>query len=871
MNCYSIIKECNMMNTSKGFCTAIVATLLSYFAASGTVHAQNSPCIDVDYRALVSQSDLIYECPVTRPIEGQPIGNGRMGTLVWTTSNAICMQINRCDVYAINKEHAGRWMPGPADDCSACAAISIDVGDQQFAAGEAFLQRLSLYTAEDKIVGKAVSVRCFASSERDVIVLEIDDRRSEPLPIGLTVSMWREPKVIRGDHSACYTIKGSADTSVVVQRFHEKDYHCASAVAARIVEEQTSLKASSERTRTLIAPPKKGKRTIVISSAASFVPNADVGKTAVELLDGVGKRSYDDLFSEHAGWWRDFWSRTFVNLASEDGVAKFMQRVRYMHLYYMASTSRGTLPPRWNGMLFQTGGDHSNWGAQIWIWTLEMLYFPLYAADSIDLTDPFFDMYVQHLPAYEKATLQRWNAPGIYIREINPFDGPVIVPADVASGFQDVLLGRKNDYDGKLFAITKQYAGRYHWICHITSSGSELAMQAWWRYRCTGDSDWLRTHAYPLLRGTVEFYRHVVRKDEHGRYHIYGTNVHEDFLRVNDSIMDLAAIRGTVPLAIRASEILGEDADLRAQWQELLDNLTPYPMGIEPESKAVRGGVLADDVWSVGHRGDNTSGPQNPEDVWLNPVFPFEAWTLETRSPPVDKIVQKLLDLAPRHASVLNGDHPNTAVRTPIVAVRAGRGQELPDILASYYAAFSPLCNGLSLFEFDGPNDQSVEHLGLISTTLQEALMQSVSARPGEPEIISVFPAWPKNWEASFRLLARGGFLVTSTIQNGKVGLLEIQSRLGEVCRVRNPWGTPCLVNEIGGKTWNLEDEVISFDTRRGMKYQIKSTGEQIPVVRQITLSPTTDPISYSWKLSNGKIIHGTLGRRKQSNSVLAK
>jgi hypothetical protein len=811
----------------------------------------------------VSQSDLIYQVPAAQSVEGQPIGNGRMGTLVWTAQNTIRLQINRCDVYATNKESNGYWWAGPTDYCAACAAIAVDLGGQPFAGSKVFRQRLSLYAAEASITGEGVGVRCFVSAATDVLALEIDDQRPEPQPIRLTISMWRAPKVIHGSHDAQYEFVESSDSALVVQRFHEKDYCCASAVAARIVEEGTSVRTSGEKARTVVAPAKKGKRTIFISSAASFVPDADVGEASLELLRSAGKRSYENLFDEHARWWRDFWSRTFVHLASEDGVANFMERVRNLHLYYMASTSRGVLPPRWNGMLFQTEGDYSHWGAQIWIWPIEMLYFPLYAADAIDLTDPFFDMYVRQLPAYEKAAIQRWNAQGVYIREINPFDGSVVVSDAVATGFQDVLLGHKKDYDGQLLQITKQYAGRYLWICHIASSGSELAMQAWWRYRCTGDTEWLRTHAYPLLRGTVEFYRHMVRKDEYGCYHLYGTNVHEDFWRVNDSIMDLAAIRGTVPLAIRASEILGMDADLRTRWRELLDNLAPYPMGCDLKSKAIRGSVLADDVWSVGHLGDDTGGSHNAEDTWLTPVFPFEDWTLETRTPQVDKIVQKLLDLVPRHATILNGDHPNTVVRTPIVAARAGRGHDLPAIVASYYAAFSPLPNGLSLFEANGPNDESIEHLALISTTVQEALLQSVSARPGGPEIISVFPAWPKNWDASFRLLSRGGFLVAATIYNGKVELIEIHSRLGEVCRVRNPWGTSCSINEIGGETRSLDGEVLSFGTTHGKQYRIVPAGRQIPAVRRITSTPTTNPISYSWKLSNGNKVQSTLGLRK--------
>lgn len=856
-------EEYSSVNSARRHCVAAAAVLLFCLPTCLPSRAQDSSCIDVDHRALVSQSDLIYQSPAARPVDGQPIGNGRMGAMVWTPPSAVRLQINRCDVYATNKDGNGYWWAGPTDYCAACAAIAIDVGGQPFVAGKAFSQRLSLYAAEESIAGEGVGVRCFVSASTDVLALEIDDQRSEPQPICLTVSMWRDPKVINGDHNAQYEFVEAGDSLAVVQRFCEKDYHCASAMAACIAQDGTSLQASGEKARTIVAPAKGGKRTIFLSSAASFVPEADVGKKAIELLCSVRKRSYDDLFAEHTRWWSDFWSRTFVHLSSDDGVANFMERVRNLHLYYMASTSRGVLPPRWNGLLFQTEGDHSHWGAQIWLWTIEMLYFPLYAADAVDLTDPFFDMYVQHLPAYKKAAQQRWNADGVYIREINPFDGPLVVPEDVAAGFQDVLLGRKNDYDEQLLNKTKQYAGRYLWICHIASSGSELAMQAWWRYRSTGDMEWLRTHAYPLLRGTVEFYSHIVRKDEHGRYHLHGTNAHEDFWRINDSIVDLAAIRGTVPLAIRASEVLEVDADLRVAWQELLDNLAPYPMGSDPESKAIKGGVLADDVWSVGHLGDDAGGSHNAEDMWLTPVFPFEDWTLDTRSSAVDRIVQKTLDLAPRHASILSGEHPNTAVRTPIVAARAGRGPELPAILASYYAAFSPLPNGLSLFEADGPNDQSIEQLGLITTTLQEALLQSVSAHPGEPEIITVFPAWPNKWEASFRLLARGGFLVTSAIRNGDVEFVEIQSRCGEACRLRNAWGTPCLVSEIGGKAWSVDGDVLSFDTAQGGRYCIVAKNTPRPAVRRVTAPATTAPASYSWKLSNGMDVQGTLGIRR--------
>ena len=853
------------------------SVILLFAFSTATCLAEESPAIEVDYRALVSQSDLIYRSPAPQSIEGLPIGNGVMGTLVWTGPNAVYLQINRSDVFAVNKTHGGtfNYLDNTTDYGGACAQIAVDVGGQPFAPGKAFAQRLSLYDAETRIAGEGVRVRCFVSAAMDVLALEIDDRRDKPQPVRVTVSMWRPPEVIHGSHAARYQFVESADSALVVQRFQEKDYRCASAVAARIVDRRAEVQASSEKTRIIVAPAKKGKRTILISSAASWVPDAEVGKTAHELLDAAGKQTYSDLRGEHVRWWRDFWSRSFVHLVSDDGVAAFMQQIRSLHLYYMASSSRGPVPPKWNASIFGVNGDTRRWGTQYWVWTTEMLYWPLLAADAVALSDPFFNMYVKQLPDCEKAAVQRWNCKGVFFPETTGFDGPVVLPDDVAMEFQQVLQGKRKPkemsdrakaicrFESHLFESTHHaQLGPYSWISHVVSSGSELAVHAWWRYRHTGDQEWLRSHAYPLLRGSAEFYRTLVRKGADGRYHLLGTNAHEDFWGVGDSIMDLAAIRGTVPLAIRAAEILEIDADLRPQWKELLENLTPYPMGADPRSKALTGGSLADDLWSAGYLGD-ANGHHNPEDVWLNPVFPFEDWTLETRCPPVDRIVQKLLDIAPRHLTVLNQNGPqlNTAIRTPIATVRAGRGQQLPAILASYYAALSPLPNGMSMFE--GPDAHSIEQLGLLTTTLQEGLLQSVSARPGEPEVISVFPAWPKHWQASFRLLARGGILVTSARGGGKVEFIEIESRLGETCRLRNPWSAPCQVTEIGGETKLLDGDLLRFDTARGKRYRVVPKDAEDPAPRRIAPPRVDEPTSYSLKMPNGKVFSGTLGRRK--------
>src|SRR2546421_250755 len=56
----------------------------------------------VDLPALVARGDLDYDRPASRSEEGMPVGNGRMGSLVWTTPSALHFQVNRVDLFAMD-------------------------------------------------------------------------------------------------------------------------------------------------------------------------------------------------------------------------------------------------------------------------------------------------------------------------------------------------------------------------------------------------------------------------------------------------------------------------------------------------------------------------------------------------------------------------------------------------------------------------------------------------------------------------------------------------------------------------------------------------------------------------------------------------
>ena len=90
--------------------------------------------IAVDYRALVSRADLVYHGPAEVSIDGTPIGNGMMGTTVWTTPDSVRFHLNRRDLFSSDRNHAGSHR-SPVDYRGGCARLEVNVGGQAFAAG----------------------------------------------------------------------------------------------------------------------------------------------------------------------------------------------------------------------------------------------------------------------------------------------------------------------------------------------------------------------------------------------------------------------------------------------------------------------------------------------------------------------------------------------------------------------------------------------------------------------------------------------------------------------------------------------------------------------------------------------------------------
>ena len=798
------------------------------FLATGAAFAADVPAAAADaVPAEIASADLLYERPAPRSEEGIPIGNGRMGSLVWTTPNSLRFQINRADVYASNCA-GNSFFERHSDYCGGCAFVDLEFtgfGEGPFP-DSGFRQHLSVYEGTLQIEGRGVTAELLAWPNRDVIAIRIADGRVAPEAMQVNLRMLRPGHVQTRNHTADSKLRIAGERIVLTQEFREGSYGCQSAVAIGVTGRETRARLANEGEVRLVAKPGAGAFTVLIASAATFDAKTDIAAEALRPLDAAAGKGFDSLSAETRAWWRDFWSRGSIALHSADGEADFVQQNYHYFLYLMGASSRGTYPPKFNGMLWNTGGDFRTWGTQHWYANLSCYYEALFAANRWELTEPMFAMYSGMAGACAVAARQQWGSQGIYIPETAYFDGLERLPDDIAAEMRDLYLLRKpweqRSERFREFAVTKHpHSSRWNWIQsgawvdghyvikdrgfgpygavnHNFATTAKVAWYFWRRYEYTLDADWLRTRAYPMLKGAVEFYRNHpnVRKGADGEYHIHDANSTESVYGARDTDEDIAAMHGVFGAILRASQILGADADLQPQWREFLDHLAPLPTSDDPEAL----------------KPENYNGPR----VYVRGLKPalkpggllpdgnsLPAWLFEQATGPVAD--------ATFDSYFRNGIGPQTNAgvlsKIAIAAAQLGRADAVRHLIPSQmhsrvperpsaYKSGGVLANRMMLRE--GAQALDCERLGRASEALHQALLQSGDA-------IRLFPAWPKEWDARFKLAARGGFLVEASFQKGAVESVEIESLAGAECRIVNPW------------TGQLQ----RFPTRKGQRIKI--------------------------------------------------
>ncbi len=315
-------------------------------------------------------------------------------------------------------------------------------------------------------------------------------------------------------------------------------------------------------------------------------------------------------------------------------------------------------------------------------------------------------------------------------------------------------------------------------------AASWLATHLWDYYDYTHDTDFLRQTAYPLIKGCAQFTEDFLWHRPDGSYTAAPSTSPEHGPVDEGTTFTHAVAREILLDAIAAAKVLGADAEEADGWQKVLDNIVPYQVG--------RYGQLLE--WSK-----DIDDP-NDQHRHVNHLFGLHPGrTISPLNTPA---------LAEASRVVLN--HRGDGATGWSMGWKLNQWARLHDGNRSYKLFGNLLKNGTAdnLWDVHPPFQIDGNFGGTAGVT--EMLLQSHAG------CLHLLPALPDAWQTGHitGLRARGNFGVDLYWRNGRLDHAVITSGSGEECAVR------------------YGDASLTFPTKRGKKYTVAFTGQNLSLRR---------------------------------------
>ncbi|HEX8958525.1 MAG TPA: glycoside hydrolase N-terminal domain-containing protein, partial [Solirubrobacterales bacterium] len=305
-----------------------------------------------------------------------------------------------------------------------------------------------------------------------------------------------------------------------------------------------------------------------------------------------------------------------------------------------------------------------------------------------------------------------------------------------------------------------------------------LCQHLWDHYLFSGDLTFLGERAYPLMRGAAEFLLDWLVEDGAGRLITCPSTSPENAFYTADgevatvsaaSTMDLMLVRDLFTSCVEASEALGVDADLRARLETALSRLYPYQVG--------KSGYLQE-WWE--DFAEPEPGHRHISHLWG--LYPGREISLSL-TPALAEAARRSLERRLAHG----GGHTGWSAAWIVLFWARLRAPEQAHAMLSQLLVKSSLPNLFDSHPFDTPLGAVFQIDGNFGATaaIAELLLQS---HEGE---ICLLPALPEQWPTgSVRgLRARGGLEVDLEWQAGHATVCRLRGTRATTARIRPPEG----------------------------------------------------------------------------------
>lgn len=725
-----------------------------------------------DGNRLVAEGDVTWNSLGKDENDSMPIGNGDLAANVWTEPNGdLVLLLARADAWT----ETGKLVK--------LGRVRLKLTPNPFAGAADFNQTLRLESATIELKSGGNVVRIWADANHPV--LHVEGHLDQPATIEADAEFWRktqpygdawpgerDPRVASGEtppHSAPDIIFPAAKDRIAWCHFDPDSYfpyvlnqeHLESTLSKHpdpLLHRcfgaalcGPGLISAGERALRSSAP----SQTIRLDIVAFTQKECASPKAWLNAMEGLvadaGRTDLAAARSAHEHWWREFWDRSWIHVSGGSHAAGVSQGYAVQR-YMMACSSRGELPPKFNGGPFTVGHDvrkgekqsHENhdpdyraWGDSYWNQNNRLLYWPLIATGDLDLLKPWFDMYLNALPLATDRTRIYYHHAGANFPETMEFWG---LPNLVDFG-----------KDNKTNEIQSRWQ-RYH-----VQGALEVIAQMLDVYDQTQDAAFARDRLVPFADAIVTFYAEHYPRDAAGKIRMAPAQSLETYqlVAVNPT-PDIAGLTDVLPRLLALPEDLTTDAQ-RAAWAKTLHDLPPIPMGRTAHGK----------VPPLGH-GDpdgrptilpaeqygKTSNSENPE---LYVAFPYRLYGV---GKPALKLAQDTFAARRSPQNTCWGqDGTQAAVLGLTTVAQKAAIAEFTDYGDQRFRWFwKPGHDWIP--DLDNGGD------GMI--TLQLMLMQCDGRR------IQLLPAWPKDWTADFKLHAPYQTTIEGHVERGKVSNLKV-------------------------------------------------------------------------------------------------